>query len=40
MAVKIHPHKGYLNTKFRMYVNGTESVSYHIICSDGSVLCD
>ncbi|WP_289227517.1 hypothetical protein [Parabacteroides goldsteinii] len=32
---KVHPYKGYLNTEFRFYANGSEDISYLII-SEGS----
>lgn len=33
MAVRIHPHKGYLNTRFQVFVTGTESTIYRILKS-------
>lgn len=31
----IHPYKGYLNTKFHFYANGTEDISYNVISLNG-----
>lgn len=28
---KVHPYKGYLNTEFRFYANGTENIAYDIL---------
>lgn len=28
---KVHPYKGYLNTEFRFYANGTEDIAYDIL---------
>lgn len=39
MNITFHPHKGYLNTKFRLYFNGESSENF-IICreNDSSVI--
>ena len=31
MATSIHPHKGYLNTKFQFHVTGHDSLDYEIV---------
>ena len=40
MAASIHPYKGYLNTKFRISIKGTNSVSYTVDDIDGNRICD
>lgn len=40
MAVTIHPHKGYLNTDFQIYLNGNQELSYKIFSTkDGEEVC-
>ncbi|MCM1142854.1 MAG: hypothetical protein NC453_30170 [Muribaculum sp.] len=35
MAVRIHPHKGYLNTEFHIHLNGEKQLSYEV-CTKSS----
>lgn len=40
MTASIHPYKGYLNTKFRVRVKGTNSISYTVEDKEGNHICD
>ena len=35
----VHPYKGYLNTEFHFYANGTEDISYDIISINEETEC-
>lgn len=38
MAVSIHPYKGYLNTKFRVYANGDKPINYTVYFKEDDEL--
>ncbi len=42
MAVRIHPHKGYLNTEFHIHLNGEKQLSYEVCtkCSNSELYTD
>ena len=33
----VHPYKGYLNTEFHFYANGTEDIPYSILSEDSGI---